>query len=38
LHGAVGKPLRERTLAVVEPFRRCAESTVGVRVLLEHAE
>ena len=37
LHGSVREPLRERAVAVVEPFDRCRERAVGVRVLLEDA-
>ena len=37
LHRAVGEPLRERAVAVVEPFDRARERAVGVRVLLEDA-
>src|SRR5207244_911998 len=35
---AVGQPLRERTLALLEPGRGGAEDAVGVRVLLEYAQ
>ena len=38
LHGAVGEPLRERALALVEVARGGAKDAVGVRVLLEDAQ
>ena len=37
LHGAVGEPLRERAVTVVETRDRRGERAVGVRLLLEHA-
>ena len=38
LHRAVGEPLGERALALVEALGSAAEGAVGVRVLLEHAQ
>ncbi len=38
LHRAVGEPLRERALALVEALGGAAEGAVGIRVLLEHAQ
>ncbi len=38
LHRAVGEPLRERAVAVVEPVDGARQRAVGVRVLLEDAE
>ncbi len=35
LHGAVGEPLRERAVALVEPLDGRGERAVGVRLLLE---
>ena len=37
LHRAVGQPLRQRAIAIVEPFDGCGESTVGIGLLLEDA-
>ena len=37
LNGAVREPLRELSVAIVEPGRHSSERTVGVRVVLEHA-
>ena len=37
LDGAVGKPLRERAVTVVETLDGRGERAVGVRLLLEHA-
>ena len=36
LHRAVGEPLRERAIAVVEPATAEAKRSVGVGLLLEH--
>ena len=38
LHGAVGEPLREGALPLVQPLGGGAEGAVGVRVLLEDAQ
>ena len=38
LHRAVGEPLRERAVAVVEPFDGARERAVGVGLLLEDAQ
>jgi hypothetical protein len=38
LHRPVGKPLCERTIAIVETLDRTGKRAVGVGVLLEDAE